>query len=191
MRGALRIALWTLLFVAAGAQAGEQPLDRERSSLLLRVYKTGLFAAFAHDHEIRAPLASGSLSTGERPSVELVVNTGEMEVLDPKLAPEKRAEVRATMLGPQVLDSPRFPQIRFRSTAAQPAGPGRWRVEGELTLRDTTRPLVIQVEEKAGRYTGAVSFRQTDFGIKPVSIGGGTVRVKDEVRLEFDVATRP
>jgi hypothetical protein len=32
--------------------------------------------------------------------------------------------------------------------------------------------------------------KQRDFGITPVSIGGGTIKVKDEVRIEFDVVPK-
>ena len=37
------------------------------------------------------------------------------------------------------------------------------------------------------RATGYCSVRQTDFGIKPVRAGGGTVRVADRVTIEFAV----
>ena len=36
-------------------------------------------------------------------------------------------------------------------------------------------------------HIGSTSLKQTDFGITPISIAGGTVKVKDEVRIEFDV----
>jgi hypothetical protein len=31
--------------------------------------------------------------------------------------------------------------------------------------------------------------KQRDFGITPVSVAGGTVKVKDQVKIEFDIAT--
>jgi hypothetical protein len=31
--------------------------------------------------------------------------------------------------------------------------------------------------------------KQTDFGITPISIGGGTVKVKNELRIDFDIVT--
>ena len=34
---------------------------------------------------------------------------------------------------------------------------------------------------------GSARLRQTEFGIKPPKIAGGTVRVKDEIRLDFDI----
>jgi hypothetical protein len=43
-------------------------------------------------------------------------------------------------------------------------------------------------------YKGNAKLKQTDFGIEPVSAGGGTVKVKDEIELEMDIyagETRP
>ena len=36
-------------------------------------------------------------------------------------------------------------------------------------------------------YHGATKLKQSDFAIKPISLFGGSVKVKDEVQLEFDV----
>jgi hypothetical protein len=33
--------------------------------------------------------------------------------------------------------------------------------------------------------------RQTDYGIAPISVAGGTVKVKDELKIDFDIVTRP
>ena len=40
------------------------------------------------------------------------------------------------------------------------------------------------------RYAGSVKLKQRDFGITPVTAGGGTVKVKDELRLDFAIALR-
>jgi len=38
------------------------------------------------------------------------------------------------------------------------------------------------------RYRGSATLKQTDFGITPVTVAGGTVKVKNEVKVEFDIA---
>ena len=38
-----------------------------------------------------------------------------------------------------------------------------------------------------GHYRGFASFKQSNFGISPIRIAGGTVKVKDEVKIEFDI----
>ena len=91
------------------------------------------------------------------------------------------------MEGPQVLDSSRFTEISFRSTAIEKMGADHWTVPGNLTLRGQTRPAVVDVVLRDGHYRGSATLKQRDFGITPVSIAGGTVKVKDEVKIEFDV----
>ena len=172
------------LFAAAitlNAQVRE--LDPARSSFTVRVFKSGLFSAFAHNHEIRAPLAAGTIQ--DESSVELSVDARQLRVLDPDRPEKERAEVQQAMLGPAVLDSARFPQIHFRSTAVESVGNGKWRVRGDLSLHGQTRPLSLLVGLVDGAYRGSVTLRQTEFAITPVRIGGGTVKVKDELRIEF------
>ena len=91
------------------------------------------------------------------------------------------------MLGPEVLDAERHPEIAFRSTAAEPAGAGSWKVQGNLTLHGQTRTVVVEVREEGGHYVGTSRFKQTEFGIQPVKVAGGSIRVKDEIRIEFNI----
>ncbi|MCW2677193.1 MAG: hypothetical protein JWR70_2233 [Modestobacter sp.] len=43
------------------------------------------------------------------------------------------------------LDVDRCPEIRYRSTAVEPAGPGRWTVHGRLDLAGTSRDVPLEV----------------------------------------------
>ena len=38
--------------------------------------------------------------------------------------------------------------------------------------------------------SGQFVVRQSDYGIKPVSIAGGTLKLKDEIELSFDIVAR-
>jgi polyisoprenoid-binding protein YceI len=162
------------------------PIDTERSSLTIRVYKTGLFAAFAHDHEIHAPVEQGNFDE-ERQTVEFSVNARALRVIDPGVSESDRSEIQTTMLGPKVLDSEKFQEIRFRSTKVERIAAGKWTVEGVLTLHGQTHPVKVDVQGERGHYRGSTSLRQKDFGITPVSIAGGSVKVKNEIRVEFEM----
>ena len=147
--------------------------------------KTGAFSGLGHEHEVRAPIHSGTADTGSHPAVEIHVNARDLRVIDKDDSDKDRAEVQKTMLGPEVLDSERHQEIVFKSTGAESVGEGRWVLHGNLTLRGRTRPITVQVTLKDGRYTGEATVKQTDFGIKPPGKAG--IRAKDEVRIEFDV----
>jgi polyisoprenoid-binding protein YceI len=175
------------LGLAAAASAQQRAIDFKNSTLTIRVYKTGFFSAFAHNHEIKAPIASGSADTSAHPSAEVHVDARALRVMDPEVSEKDRAEIQKTMLGPEVLDSERFHGIVFQSTAAESAGAGRWTLHGNLTLHGVTKPVAMEVVLKDGMYTGHATLKQSEFGIKPVRVAGGTVKVKDEVRIEFEV----
>jgi polyisoprenoid-binding protein YceI len=166
--------------------SSERAIDSERSAVTVRVYKGGLFSSFGHDHEIRAPIKDGAFDE-EKSTVWFVVETRSLQVLDSEASENDRAEIQATMLGPKVLDSEKFREIRFHSTEVNRHSNDQWTVHGDVTLHGQTRPVLAEVERKNGGYRGSAQLRQKDFGITPVSVAGGSVKVKDEVRIEFEI----
>jgi hypothetical protein len=175
---------------AAAPAAQSRPVDVERSTLTVYVYKSGLFSAFADDHVINAPIVGGTLSEVTPLSVVIEVRAADLRVQDPSLSASKRTEVQARMVGPEVLDAPQFPAIAFESTAIQPKGDDSWTVAGRLTIHGQMRTVTFAATRANGRYRGTVTLKQRDFGIMPISIAGGTVKVKDEIKIEFDVVAR-
>ena len=184
MRSILVVAAISLVLVFQ-VSAQQRNIDTQKSTLTIHVGKTGAFSALGHEHEIHAPIHSGTAEIGAHPAVEIHVNARELRVTDKDAAEKERAEVQKTMLGPEVLDSDAHQEIVFKSTAAESVGQGQWTLRGNLTLRGQTRPVKVQVTLKDGRYTGEATVKQTDFGITPPGKAG--VRAKDEVKIEFDV----
>jgi len=196
-RRGLRLRPATLLLAAAlgsgpfpGTAAGfaaEPSIDLARSVVKVHVASAGLLSVFAHGHLISAPLAGGRISASGQPDLEVSFQARALEVVDPQLSAPDRAEVQATMLGPRVLDAERHPEIRFRSTAIEARGGNAWAVEGLLALHGQTRPLRFAVSRRDGHYEGSVTLKQTDFGIVPIRLAGGTVQVRDEIRIDFEI----
>jgi polyisoprenoid-binding protein YceI len=166
-------------------------MDSGHSVLKIRVFKSGLFSGFAHNHEIEAPIAEGRVNLSVTPGVELRVDARKLRVLDPEASTKDRAEIQKTMDGPQVLDSFRFPGISFHSTAVESKSDERWTMRGNLDLHGKTSPVAVEVTLKDGHYRGSARIKQHEFGITPISLAGGTVKVKDEVAVEFDIVLLP
>ncbi len=181
---AVAILISPVWSVAASAQS--RAIDSTKSVMTVRVYKTGVFSALGHDHQITAAVSSGKVDA-KAGQVELHVKAGVLKVSDPDVSDKDRAEIQSTMLGSEVLDAEHNAEIVYKSTSAEPAGSGSWTVHGNLTLHGQTRPVTVAVREATGHYTGTASLKQSDFGIKPVKAGGGTVRTKDEIKIEFDI----
>jgi len=175
------------LFVSVALRADVRPIDIEQSTITVYAYKSGFFSAFADDHVIRAPIASGSISTEAPLGVKLSIRTESLRVLDPSMPVSRRADVQKRMLGPEVLDSVKFPEIEFVSTALEQAGPDRWTIIGRLTVHGITHETKVAVAHQDGHYRGTTTLKQSEFGIDPISIVGGTVKVKDELKIEFDI----
>ena len=177
---------------SAAAPASEQYrlIDTSQSAITISVFKTGLFRALGDNHEIRGAVKSGFIKTTLPIQANIVVDAGDLRVLDADASDKDREQIRVRMLGPEVLDVSRFPEIKFESTFAERSESGAWIVRGELTLHGRTRSLVTIITEDEGHYKGAMTLRQSDYGITPISVAGGVVKVKDELKIDFDIVTK-
>ena len=187
IRFSLRLTrLMACLAWTAAAIAQPRAIDTGKSAMTVRVYKAGVLSALGHNHEIAAPMAGGTVDTTAR-QVEFHARARALQVHDPGVSDKDRAQIQSTMLGPDVLDAERHPEIVFRSTGAEPAGAGAWKLHGNLTLHGQTRAVDVEVREVSGHYVGSSPLKLTEFGIQPVKVAGGTIRVKDEIRIEFNI----
>jgi polyisoprenoid-binding protein YceI len=184
-RQALTCTLLLVLATAHVSVAQSRLIDPHRSSITVQVAPSGMFSFLGDNHTIQAPIISGALDES-RQTLTLEINARQMKVLDPTLSADKRAEVQQRMLGPEVLDVASYPSIVFHSASASWHGK-EVMVHGELDLHGHKEPIEIRAVAQDGAYRGSASIRQTRFGIRPVRVAGGTVRVKDEVRIEFTV----
>jgi polyisoprenoid-binding protein YceI len=185
----LLLAILTIgaCLVSSESNAQSTTIDVNKSSLRIRVFKSGAFSAFAHDHEIRAPIEEGKIDSSDKASVQLRVDSRKMRVLDPEISADKRGEIQHTMQSAAVLDVQKFPEISYQSTTVTSRGEGHWEVRGDLSLHGKKQPVAIDVTLKEGHYRGSATLKQSTFGIAPISIAGGAVKVKDEIKIEFDI----
>src|ERR1700678_2182342 len=66
------------LMCVLGVSAQQQNVDTQKSTLTIHVGKTGAFSGFGHEHEVSAPIHSGTADAGPNPAVEIHVNTREL-----------------------------------------------------------------------------------------------------------------
>ncbi|MGW0366221.1 YceI family protein [Streptomyces sp. NPDC002990] len=101
--------------------------------------------------------------------------------------------------GGDFFDAEAFPLMTFRSTEARQLGGDRYRVTGELTIKDVTRPLSIDLEfngsatdvygnERVG-FEGAAEILRSEWGLTwNAALEAGGVMVSDKVKLTFDIS---
>src|SRR5215471_1795064 len=114
-------------FVSAGMSAfsaADSPvrysIDSQKSKIEIQVAREGFLKAFGHDHLVSAPQFSGEVRVDqaklEESSVNLTIDAKSLTVVDPGESDKDRKDVQDTMLGEQVLDVARYPQIQFSSS---------------------------------------------------------------------------
>jgi hypothetical protein len=113
------------LVCALGLSAQQHNVDTQKSTLTIHVGKTGALSGLGHEHEVSAPINSGTVDTGSHPAVEIHVNARELRVMDKDSSEKNRAEGQKTKLGPEVLDSEHHREIVFRSTGSESTGQGQ------------------------------------------------------------------
>ena len=87
------------------------------------------------------PAFEGNIEIAEAPEdsrVEVTIDAASVDT---------RNEGRDQHLrSPDFLDVERYPQLTFRSTKVERTGPSSLAVEGDLTIRDVTKPVTLDVE---------------------------------------------
>jgi polyisoprenoid-binding protein YceI len=94
----------------------------------------------------------------------------------------------------------KWPAITFTSTQVEHEGDDEFKLHGELTIRDVTKPVVLDVEfeglmekdafgNRRAAFTGTTSINRKEFGINwNGAIEGGGVVVGDKVKVTLHIA---
>ena len=111
---------------------------------------------------------------------------------------DTRVEQRDEHLrSPDFLDTARFPSLTFKSRKVERSGNERLRVTGDLTIRDVTREVVLDVTER-GRvtdpwggervgYEARAKIDRKDFGLTwNQALEAGGVLVGDQVEITLE-----
>lgn len=123
--------------------------------------------------------------------VEVVVDIGSVDT---------RSEDRDNHLrSADFFDAERFPEMRFNSREIKKTGEGSYAMEGDLTIRDVTRPVTLNVtyegsgkdpwggERAAFSATGRIN--RKDFGLAwnaPLETGGVLVGEDVDIAIEIE-----
>ncbi len=173
-------------------------VDAGKSSVVVHVGKAGVFRFAGHEHVVTAPRLQGKVLAApdelSRCLVTLTFETAALRVQEKGEPAGDAAKVQEAMLGPRVLDASRFPTVTFQSktVTGKTAGQGAYdlNVSGDLSIHGMTRsvalPLRVEVSGDALKARGRLVLRQTEYGIKPVTVAG-VVKVKDEITIDYAI----
>jgi polyisoprenoid-binding protein YceI len=176
-------------------------IDPSQSRFTVQAFAAGLLSAFAHSPTFAVRDFAGEMRFQEGKvhgmAIDLTVQADSLELLDRVSAADGR-EIRQRMMT-EVLEGATFPEIRYeaRDVPAAPVSQGLFRLEigGQLSLRGVSRSQPIHADltifGDGVRLQGETSLRLSDYQIKPVTAVGGAIKMKDELRLTFELVALP
>ncbi|MFB3738394.1 MAG: YceI family protein [Candidatus Velamenicoccus archaeovorus] len=118
---------------------------------------------------------SGTIQVAEVPegsTVEVEIDAASID----SATPERDDHLRSA----DFLEVDRFPKLTFRSTALRPTGPATFDLEGELTIKDVTRPVTLHAE-----YLGV---HDSPFGTQVASFSASTEILREDFGLTWNLA---
>ena len=174
--------------------------DTGVSRFTVRAFARGMLSAFGHSPAFAIHQYSGVVQfnpeTLEGTSLRIAVEAASLEVAD-DISDKDRRDIEREMRD-RVLEIGKYPEIVYECSgvALNKTGDGQYTVtlNGDLTLHGVTRgqsvTAKVVVTGDILRALGECSLRQSDYNIKLVSAMGGGLKVKDEVKLSFDLVAR-
>ncbi len=190
----------TQLATKAEAVTEHYTIEARASTFTVRAFATGMLSAFGHNPTIAISDFAGEIVLNpdavEQSTLRLVIQSASLNVTD-DISEKDRKEITRKMQE-EVLECDSFPEILFDCSqgSATKTGDGQYWValNGELSLHGVTRsqPVSARVSVSGDmvRAQGEFSVLQSDFEIRPVSAAGGAVKLKDELKLSFNMSAR-
>lgn len=164
----------------------------------LFTYKEGLLSKVAHDLELAVEDFEVRWEGAGEPDGEAVRATFRADSIrvlhalrdgrpNPRaLSARDHRKIEDSIRG-EVLDTRRYPEVRFRSTAIRPAGDGRWDLRGELSIRGRARPVSGTARREGDRLVAAFRLDQRDWGIRPFTALMGALKIQPHVDVRLEI----
>jgi len=186
--------------VAPSTTLAVYSIDPVISRFVVRAFATGLLSSFGHNPTLAVRDFSGeaifSPDALDQAKLVIRIKASSLTVTD-KMSDKDRRELERTM-NQEVLETAKYPEITYESTqvTGSKSGEGQFLVnlEGSLTLHGVTKtqeiPAQLYLTGDMLRAHGEFSVQQSAYGIKPVSVAGGSLKLKDELKCSFDIVAR-
>jgi polyisoprenoid-binding protein YceI len=175
-------------------------IDGRSSRLTVQAFATGLLSAMGHNPTIAVRDVSGEFTFNpeklEAGSLWIAIKASSLSVQD-DISPKDIREMER-MMNQDVLETGKFPGIQYDAPEISVTQMGdalySAALNGNLTLHGVThrQPMNVRVTLLGSmlRVSGGFSLRQSDYNIKPVSVAGGALKLKDELKLAFEIVAR-
>lgn len=149
--------------------------------------KDGALGSLGHDLELDVRRLTLKVAD-DLSRVEASFDPTSLAVCKPALSDKDKQKIETTIKN-DILRARAHSSITFSSTEVRPSGSG-YRLSGVLDLHGVKRTLSCDVQLIEGVFTADVTLQQTDFGITPYSVMLGALRVRNDIRVVVQVASK-
>jgi polyisoprenoid-binding protein YceI len=175
-------------------------IDGRSSRFTVRAFATGLLAAMGHNPTIGIRDFKGEMKFNpdklEASSLKIIVQSSSLSVQD-DISAKDHLEMEHLM-NQEVLEAAKFPEIRYEAPTISVAKMADMlysaTLKGNLTLHGVSRsqPVNVRVALLGSMLRGSGDFtlNQTDYDMKLVSVAGGALKLKDELKFSFEIVAR-
>jgi polyisoprenoid-binding protein YceI len=182
------------------AVATHYTIDGRASRFTVRAFASGMLSAMGHNPTIGIRDLAGGMDFDpeklQAGSLALTIKASSLAVQDDISLKDRREMER--LMNEQVLESSKFPEIRYEAAIISVGRVSEMlyaaNLDGELTLHGVKwrQPITARVTLLGSmlRASGEFVLKQTDYGIKLVSVAGGALKVKDELKFSFEIVAR-
>lgn len=115
-------------------------------------------------------------ATGALGAIDVTIGTGSVDTGSPRRDRD--------LAGEDFFWTARYPTMHFAGRQAVRTGPHAGYIEGDLTLRGVTRPVVLMLVLDDHRATATTSVSRSQFGMRP-GLAGLVIADKVEIRIEI------
>jgi polyisoprenoid-binding protein YceI len=175
-------------------------LDAARSKFIVRAFAGGALWFKGHDHFVAAREFTGEarLTPGRVSPATLTLSVRAASLAETRdVFTEPQKKIIDGELRDIVLEPDKYPEITFKSTdvsAEVRGGVFKVKLTGDLSLHGVTRrvsiPAEVRLEGQALRARGEFEIRRSDFNVKATSAFHGTVRIRDRLKVIFDIVAQ-
>ncbi|HWX91610.1 MAG TPA: YceI family protein [Terriglobales bacterium] len=172
-------------------------IDAKLSIFMVHAFSSGILGAFGHDLTIEITDFKGEVQFApdafDQAYLRLAIASSSLRVTN-DISDADRQEIQRRMQN-DVLEVDRYPEIVYECSRVSINGGGSGRywvaLNGELSLHGVSRNHLVTARLATNgeslRASGEFTLQQRDYGIRPPSIAGGAVTIKDQLKLSFDV----
>ena len=167
-------------------------IQSSKSSLALEIFKKGILAGKRHVLFFEKFLGEIQYDhqQPQRSRLDFVLDCSSVRCEDNWLTSKQRKKVVSFALE-ELLIVDRYPQIKFSSTVIIRQAINQYEMQGDLTIRGTTRRVSVQVATKPSperlEIDGEAVLRMKDYGMKPPTELLGLSGTRNRMKLRFVV----